>query len=251
MKYFKMNLPDKVFGIDSNLLIIYIWPLILVVVVLISINVVVTPRMDEINLMKGESSNFGQKTKDLREKIAYLTQVDQVEMKSQTESLESALMNGKDSYYLVNIIRRISEKYGFIVESFMISPGTVSSNEVEPKLPIKVVIIGPKDRYLELLLGIEKNLPILSIDSFNVRSVGQVMELTLDMSSYYLSEKTVEKSANISLADLVMKQEETDVLKKLSTFTSIEDTPRAKIELGESEEKKTFVKYDRKDPFSP
>ncbi|MFA5828204.1 MAG: hypothetical protein WC841_02500 [Candidatus Shapirobacteria bacterium] len=246
-----MNLPDKVFGIEGNLLVIYIWPVILVIIVLISINVVVTPRIEQMNSMKGESSKFAQKTKDLREKIAYLTQVDQAEMKSQAESLESALMNGKDSYYLVNIIRRISEKHGFVVESFMISPGTVSRNEVEPKLPIKVVIVGPKEGYLGLLLGIERNLPILSIDSFNVRSVGQVMELTLDMSSYYLSEKTVEKSANISLADLVMKQEETDVLKKLSAFTPIEDTPRAKIELGESDEKKTFVKYDRKDPFNP
>lgn len=251
MKFFKMNLPEQIFGIDSGLLAIYAQPFLLIIIILVSISMIVMPRVDEMKTMKGQSGDFARKTKDLKEKIAYLTQVDQAEIKSQTEFLESSLMNGKDSYYLVNIIRKIAGKYGFMVESFLINPGMISKTEVESKLPIKVTIVGSKERYLELLLAIENNLPILSIDSFSVQSSGVNMELTLGMSSYYLSEGTAQKSANVSLADLIMKKEEADVLKRLGSFVSIDDTPVAKIELGETEQKKEFVKYDRQDPFTP
>lgn len=252
MKFFKMNLPDQIFGVDSGLVTVYIQPFLLVVIILVSISMVVMPRIDEMKAMKRQSGDFTKKTKDLKEKVSYLTQVDQAEIKNQTEFLESSLMNGRDSYYLVNIIRKVVGKFGFTVESFLINPGMITQTEVESKLPIKVVIVGSKDKYLELLLAIERNLPILSIDSFSIQSSGGAVELTLGMSSYYLSEKTAEKSANVSLSDLVMKKEESEVLKRLAEFTPIEDTPVAKIELGEDgRERRPFVKYEREDPFTP
>ena len=251
MKFFNLSMPDQVFGMDSNLLVVYVQPFLLLVVILMSIGGIVMPRIDEMETMKTQSISFTKKTKDLREKISYLTQVDQSEIKSQADFLRSSLMNGRDSYYLVNIIRKLAEKFGFMVESFLITPGTVSEVGIDSKLPIKVVIIGPKEKYLGLLLAIEKNLPILSIDTFSIRSSGGSTELTLGMSSYYLSEKTVEKSANISLSDLVMKEDEADVLKRLSDFVPIDNVPVAEIELGEIGAQKPFVKYERENPFTP
>jgi len=251
MKLLKINIPDQMFGVESGLLAVYAQPFLLLIVILISISVIMTPRIDEIKTMKGQTSDFTKKTKDLKDKIAYLNQVDQAEIKNQTLFLESALMNGKDSYYLVNIIRKIADKYGFFVDSFLITPGIVSQTEMESKIPIKAVIVGPKNKYLELLLAIEKNLPILSIDAFSVRTAGVNIELTLGMSSYYLSEKTREKSANVTLADLIMDKAEADVLGKLKDFTPIENAPVAKIEIGDNEPKESFVKYERKDPFIP
>ena len=243
-------MPEQVFGIESRILVIYLRPLVLVIMILVSINLIVVPRINEMGTMKGQSRDFVKKTKDLNEKVAYLTRVDQAELMKQTQFLKSSLMNGKDSYYLVNIVRKITQKFGFSVESFSINPGVVTDTEVEPKLPIKVVILGPKEKYVELLLAIEKNLPILSIDSFDIRSSGVNTELTLGLSSYYLSKTAVSKSANVTLADLTMSQEESDVLKKLSDFTPVENAPVAEIEPGETEQKKPFVKYDRGDPFN-
>ena len=250
MKLLRMNMPEQIFGVESGILLIYLRPLVLVIMILASINLIVMPRISEMEMMKKQSRDFAKKTKDLNEKIEYLIRVDQTELMKQTQFLKSSLMNGKDSYYLVNIVRKITQKFGFSVESFSINPGIVTEAGVEPKLPIKVVIVGPKEKYVELLLAIERNLPILSIDSFDIRSSGVNTELTLGMSSYYLSEAAVSKSANVTLADLTMSQEESDVLKKLSSFTPVENAPVAGIEPGETEQKRQFVKYERGDPFN-
>ena len=109
------------------------------------------------------------------------------------------------------------------------------------KIPVKLTLIGPKENYLALVKVLENSLPLMSIDEYEMSSSGGVATIDAGVSAYYLKSVSNLKIENLTLADLTLKQEESDLLSKIKEFKmmSVE-------KIGESG---TFVKYERTDPF--
>ena len=110
-------------------------------------------------------------------------------------------------------------------------------------MPVSIVLVGPGDKNLELIKALESSLPILFIDKFDSETVNGFSELDLTVSSYYVPDKSDYTSGNLTLSDLQLTDEESELLLTLGEFGSgggvSEDTDAAQ-----------FVEYNRYNPFS-
>lgn len=250
--YNKLEIPDKMFGLDSALLVVFI-PLIgLVLVLILAFGLIVLPKIDEIQGTTGKITSIQTETKGINDKRKYILSIDQERLQKNANYVNNALLPEKNSYLLVSVIRKIADKYNFQVDGFQIKLGEIiqkdnpkTALESLSKVPVTLNLVGPKDQYLELINGLESSLPILSIDNFEMKVSEDSVNLDLVVSAFYLASSTKSDINKISLADLALKQDESDLVTRITNdFTIVQDSSSGLTE------KKSFVKYDRKDPFS-
>ena len=250
--FFKM--PDRIFGIDSSLVKMFLVPLGVVVAFIISLGLVILPRVDSIKQSVVSVGKTKAQIKSVAEKKAYLLSIDQDELARNAARLSAAVLPEKNSYVLVGVLRAIADEYGYQVNSFLINPVgikgetkdslTVSNKDVAIKLPINIVLAGPEDKNLELIKSIENSLPILFIDSMKTTSKLGITEMEMVISSYYVPDKVEYVSGNLSLTDLQPTKEETELLTRISEFEN-------NFNLGEvGTENEEFIEYNRDNPFT-
>ena len=114
----KMNLPDKVFGLDSDLLVLFINPLFLILGAFFLYGVFLKPQLAVIGENMAEMKKTETLVKSSTAKKDYLLSISAEELEKNVDLVKSAVLGQKDSYYLVGVIRNIADKYGFRVESF-------------------------------------------------------------------------------------------------------------------------------------
>lgn len=247
---FKM--PDQIFGIDTSLFKNFWLPAVLVIVFFITIKLIVMPKIDEINTVNNQAVEQEKRTSLLKEKIRYLTSLDKNELNKNADNLSSALLKEKNSYFLVNVIKGIADEFGFQIKSFSITPGELKGTDLDSiksnvalKIPVSLVVDGPRKEYLNFVLALEKNLPILVIDKFDLSTIEGIAEIDMVVSSFYVRENLGNMVANLNLSDLTLKKEESNVLNTISAFTKSKE-----IQTEEIGTTKTFVKFNRENPFS-
>ncbi|MEI8067775.1 MAG: hypothetical protein WCG91_02345 [Candidatus Shapirobacteria bacterium] len=253
MKKLDFKLPESIFGFEIGLVKILLLPLPLIFFFIVSLNLVIIPKIGEIGSTTKEITKIKAQTKVVVEKKVYLMSRDQEKLKTDEAYLQSAILKENQSYFLVEVVRSVASKYGFQIKSFSISPGKlkdddkvkIANKDVMNRLPISVVLVGPKEKHLDLLLAMEKSLPILVIDKFSINTSGEMAELNLDVNSFYLNNKVASDVVNLSLSDLTLNKDEADLLDRLGDFE--------KVELGsavKSGESGQFIKYQKENPFS-
>jgi len=253
-----LKMPERIFGISSSLIKLFLLPLAVVLVFLASLSLVVIPRIDSINSLRDSISKVKSEIKITDSKRAYLSSVNQDELVKDGEYLSSAVLQEKNSYLLVGVIRNISEDFGFRVKSFLINPIDikdsinslkVSNENVATKLPINVTLEGPEDKVVDLLISVENSLPIMFIDKIGILSRQGVSEINLIVSSYYVPDNENLISGNLTLNDLIPTKEENDLLSKISQFNK--DDSLTKSLIDQSSQGKNYVDYSRNNPFTP
>lgn len=252
----KIELPEKIFGIDGHLIPILIPPILLLLLVIGMSNFTIMPKLDEISQVRAKTETVKAETKKITDKRDYIRSLDQEELAKNGVLIASALLPEKNAYFLVNVIRKVTEKYQYIVDSFRISLGEVSglsetkTTKIEgvAKVPVELKLVGPKVEFLNLVNGLERSLPVLALDSLDLKSQGESVNLTIRVSAYYIEDKAKFTLEKLNLADLILKKEESEVLKTLGDYSVT--TEAGDIE-GQLTGSKEYIKYDRKDPFSP
>jgi len=253
-KKIKVNLPDKVFGIETSLLTMFLAPLLVVVIFLMTLIGIIIPKINQIISTNTEIQKISSQIKSTNEKRVYLSSVDQEQLQRDAGYLNSAILKEKKSYLLVGVVKKIADEYGFVIRSFSVSPGEMKEevnktdnkkgdNSSAVELPISVVLSGPKNDSLSLIKGIENSLPLLFIDVFNTESSSETSTLDLRMHAYYVPEKTDLISGNLSLNDLKPTEQERSLLEEISSYKKIEIN-------SQDQEEKSFVKTERENPFS-
>lgn len=253
-QFFKM--PEKIFGISSSLIKLFFKPLGIVVVFIISLGVIIFPRIESIKTLSKSVGEIKLQIKSTEEKKAYLLSIDQEQLNRDADYLSSAVLPEKNSYLLVGVIRNIADKYGFSVDSFSLSINQIKTDseeaiqvaktDVAVKMPVNVVLSGPTEKSLDLIKGLENNLPILFIDSYKISSRSTVSELNLIVSSYYIPDKADLVSGNLTLSDLKPTKEEVILLEQISKF----DKNQSLVKTSGSTEDEKFIEYNRDNPFS-
>jgi len=245
------KLPDKILGVEKSLLILFLPPFGLILLFLISLNFVLVPKINEINSINKKNSEVNLRTDKVNEQIKYLNSIDSEELQKNADYLDNAVLKSRQAYLLVGIIREVANKFDYQIESFSLSPGDLKDNELKSKassenmikMPINLLLSGPKDKSLELILALEKTLPILFIDKFETTTGDNITKLNLTVSSYYLSNEINMDTSSIALNDLILSKEESVLLEKISSFTKIEEN---QFNIGTTE----FKQYQRENPFS-
>ncbi|HEX8931547.1 MAG TPA: hypothetical protein VF810_00150, partial [Patescibacteria group bacterium] len=103
------------------------------------------------------------------------------------------------------------------------------------------------DKYIDFVSGIEKSLPVLSIDDLKITGKEFTSTLQLSVSAYYIG-KSMEFNINsLSLADLTLSKDESEIVSRLNQFDY--DKNIVLME-GAQEASHSFTKFDMRDPFS-
>lgn len=204
--------------------------------------------------MNKKVANTDEMTRNVQGKIKYLSSINPVDLRQNTDRLNSAIFAEKNSYFLIDIIRSIADQYGFQIQDFSLSPGEVKQEEptvkktavdIVTKIPVNMVLVGPKANYLDFIKGVEKNLPILSMDKFQLKMEQDSIQLDLILVSYYIPTQSVNDISKLTLADLTLSTDESNLIKKLSDFKK----PFSTVGVGTTN-KQGFIKYVRPNPFS-
>jgi len=82
-----LKMPDKVFGIDSSLVGMFLLPVGMVIVFIVSLGLVILPRIDNIKQSAVSISETRSQIKSVAEKKAYLLSIDQDELAKNEEQL--------------------------------------------------------------------------------------------------------------------------------------------------------------------
>lgn len=250
--YNRIEIPDVMFGLDSTLLIVFIPPMALFLVLILVFNVVILPKIGEITDTVDKITSVQTETRGIVDKKNYILSINQKDLEKSANYVNNALLPEKNSYLLVSIIRKIADKYNFQIDSFQIKLGEMVKKDVpataidaSSKVMVNLTLVGPKSQYLDLVNGLEKSLPILSIDNFGMKMSNEAATLDLTVAAYYLGNTAKTNINKLSLADLTLKKDESDLVTRLTTdFTIIQDSSAVKTE------QKSYVKYEQRDPFS-
>ena len=173
--------------------------------------------------------------------------------------LNLSLLKNKDAYYLVNVVRNVVEQKGFRIDAFSITPGEVEAETEEvaetsqtvnnkfglTNIPVELTLLGPKSSYVDVVKALERTLPILSISNFEVKNVGEVAQIKLEVETYFVADKFESNLDKLTLADLTLTQDEMSLVKTLSEYdkTAGMVIDSGLIKSGE------FKNYDRENPF--
>jgi|GEM_PF-2372555 len=246
---------EKIFGLEPDLVRMLVVPLLAVLGLGIIGGRIILGKIDEIGQMKKETNLLKQQTRDFDDKRKYLLSIDQNELQRKGELISQAVMGGNDKYYLVNVIRAVADKFGYQIQGFSITVGKVSKEEEKAgvkekdgvyEVPVTLTLLGPEEKYLELISGLESSLPVLSIKDLEMKSGGGATELALTVASfYYRGEVTEKEIAKMSAGELAMSKKETEVIGKLEGFWQAGKVAGL-LKAGEGK----FVEYDRGDPFT-
>ena len=247
----KTEVSDKIFGMDKKIFFLWLEPFGLGLIILLSIFGVIVPKVNEVLNRLTERKLVSKKIVEVNQKINYLQTIDQEEIKNDAKKLASGLLPEKSSYLLLKVIQNAALPLNYNIDDFSISMGKVKDETDEiknnsgfDKIPVDINLIGPGENYLKLANIIERSLPIMSINKFEVSSAkGDVSTIKLGVSAYYMKEITDLKLENLTLSDLTLSQDESDLLSTISEYSemTVESTG-----IGSSGD---FIKYEREDPF--
>lgn len=254
IQFLSLKTPDKIFGIEKALLKLFLVPLAVVVMFLISLGLIVIPKIDDIKNNINVINDVNSQIKLTNDKKNYLSSVDIEQLNQEADVLNKAVLKEKKSYLLVGVVRKIADNFGFQVKSFLVNPGEVkngssetlkvSNKETAIRMPVNVVLVGQSDKNLELIKALENSLPILFIEKFDSKTNNGISELEMTISSYYVPDKNDYTSGNLTLKDLQLTTEESELLSTISKFGTVDGGVSS--ETGNSK----FVEYNRYNPFS-
>lgn len=246
----KVNSNELVFGMEVWKIRALLPVLGVVLVIIISFGLLVLPKINQISDYRKLTSDLVARTTDVKQKISYLNSADESTIKAREDVLLMALPESKDIHFVLNVISDISSQYGFSVDSFSLVPGelVVTEGEERPeleKMPFSVTMIGPSDRYIELVEGIENMLPILAITDLDSRSVSStLLEIKLSLVTNFFLSETVVDMKKLTYKELVINEKELELLDRLSGFRQPTLTTTEQSNAGTG-----FVEYPVNNPF--
>lgn len=243
-------MPDKLFGKDASILMMWLLPAGIILVLILVFIAVVVPKIEEIQNTFGDIKKVAQEIVSVNQKRAYLLSIDQQELQTKSTLVENGVLSEKNSYLLIKIVSKVVADFGYSVGDFSVILGDVKEIDKKStkfdyqKVPVDVVISGPKGNFLAMVAGIEKSLPVLSIDNFSLTGSGEVATIKLSVSAYYLPDWTQTKLESLTVADLTPSKDESEVLSKIGNFKYY---GAAGGEIGAATRK--FEPSNRVDPF--
>jgi len=192
------KMPETIFGIETRMINLFIPPLGLLLVILMSVGLLLMPKVEEINKNNALNKKLKSEVADLTAKYNYLATVDQEDLMTNADFINKSILPEKNAYLLVGTIRKIADKHGYYMDSFSVSPGELETEEAEGetikgnvmKIPLSLNLMGPKENYMGLVEGIEKSLPILSLDEFEMNGKQGYVEIKSEIIGKLYSQKT-------------------------------------------------------------
>lgn len=243
---------DKIFGLEPWQIkaLVPLWGVVLMIIV--SIGLVVLPKIEQIGNFSKEIEVANKNISELNQKRAYIQSADESELKSRQEVLLMSVPEDKDIYFLLTTISNMVTDHGYIVQALSFSPGEVkdsSTNKIEEQgtVGFSLTLVGPKNRYIELVEGIETSLPIMSIASIDSKTLsGDLFEITMKLNTYYVTKLAKVDINKLSYKDLVMTKSELELIDKLASFTK---TSGLRISNDKLETGQKYEEYEIRNPF--
>jgi hypothetical protein len=122
--------------------------------------------------------------------------------------------------------------------------GKVAMNVESVDLKIKVKLIGPREKYLDLVTRIERTLPVLSIENFEIKSANNVIGIETNVSAFFIPKAGEAKIDNLSLNDLVLSEKELKLIGELEKYQKYSGADEGSVITS-------YTNFQKTNPFLP
>lgn len=166
--------------------------------------------------------------KELKTKYLLISSLDQEALKKQSELVAAALPEDKNVPHILQGVRNAIRESGFLISSLKFAPGEVSKEAKKgttkkriEELPLELKAVGPFDRLAELFDTIEKTLPLFQVEAIEAVAAQNVtgnIRVEMKLMTFYSPPVTAQQITTISLNDLILNEQESAFLEKLSQF---------------------------------
>ncbi|MFH1561694.1 MAG: hypothetical protein ABID04_03935 [Patescibacteria group bacterium] len=190
----------------------------------------------------GDANKEAKKTsaeiKDLKDKYVLLSSLDQQQLVDQSELCLLAVPEEKDIYHILQALNGALSSHSFLVKTMKLAPGEVgvnlpatvakdkdkkvaSNKSILEKMPIEATFVGPYEKAIDLLIYLEKTLPLFETESLEIagaRVPGAPVTLKTRMVTFFSPAKANFNPDTIRLEDLVLTETESELLSRLASF---------------------------------
>lgn len=241
---------NKFFGIDLVLIRSFWSTLLCVFGFVLTLFLIIWPKISGINEIRQQIDIAETQNKNIKQQIAYLSAVDQDKLRKNQGLIEQALPSTKDLYFIMNALGELGRRWNYSIDSFVVSPGKITGNDSKKtittvtKVPLDLIMIGPRDKYLDLVKQIENSLPILSVDKFDVTYLDNNLASLKIIVGTYSNEQIEKVASSANWSDIQLSPKENELLGRLATFSTIQ------MDLAKQNEISGQIVGNRADPFN-
>ena len=196
---------------------------------------------------------------ELKTKYLLVSSLDQETLKSQAGLALMALPEDKNVPYILQGVRQAVVNAGFVIKAMKFAPGEISKEGDEKRskakkrieeLPLELKIIGPYGKLLGMLESLETTLPLFRVESVEVigsQKIKNRVNARLKLITFYSPPLPASPRDAIALSELILSEEESGLLEKLSQFK----TPTVKVDSSPNQGAPTKpTGKGRENPFS-
>lgn len=219
---------SKILGVDLVFLKSFWSALVCLFGFCITFGIFLWPKISGINSIRQEINTTDVQTKNIQQQTAYLIAVDQDKLRKNQTLIEQALPSTKDLYFIMNALGQLGRRWDFTIDSFAVSPGKITGDDSKKtitmvtKVPLDVIMIGPKNKYLDLVRQIENSLPILSVDKFEAVDMNNNLVSLKIVVGTYSNEQAEKIALGANWNDVQLSAKENELLERLATFSVIQ-----------------------------
>lgn len=158
----------------------FILPGVLFILIIIITIFVLIPKIKEIFAIKSEITAQKNEIQQLSAKLSDLQTLSEAELFDSSNLLLNALPSQKDFYLVLSSIRKVFLDNSSNLESFDFSPGLISTegasnneaaNQNSGTIRIKLDFSASPDNLVNLILSLEKTLPLIEVTSIKFDSI--------------------------------------------------------------------------------
>ncbi len=200
---------------------LYLIPLILVILMLVSGIMILKPKTEEIFALRRDLSRQKAELAQLTQKLAILEGYDQEELKYRAERMLRVLPAEKNGPLVLAMVRSLAGDHNLELVSMTIEIGEISTESAQtkeplPSLEIGASVTGSLDDLANFLNALESSAPIMRLRGLSISREGETIDSNIVLSTYYLNvPKDIGKpSRRINL----ITQEEEKVYQELSRY---------------------------------
>lgn len=208
---------------------------------------------------------YQKEIEELKTKYLLVSSLDQETLKSQAQLALAAVPEEKNVPFILQAVRKAIADAGFVIKTMKFAPGEVNKEETNKKgeisksetsrrieeLPLELEVIGPYEKLSEMFEFLETTLPLFQVELAEI-SISQKVEsrvnTKLKLITFYSPPLSIRSQSKVTLKDLVLSEEESNLLEKLSQFKLT--TIKSSTSISHQEEGKTSEEKGRENPFS-
>jgi len=207
----------------------FLFPLIVIVLIVLSGVLVVKPKLGEILKVRGELGKQKDELAQLSQKMAILQGYDRSELEARANQIVKVLPIDKNGPLIFASLRSLASENDLEIHGLDVQIGEISTEsgkiqtkgnkESFPSLTISLSVSGDRGDLYEFFKSVESISPLMRIRQISLNQEEDIFESKLELETYYLASPEFIGKADRTI--IPISSEEEEVYQKIKGYLTV------------------------------